>query len=296
MVISAPLKGPPVRIILVAILIIIVIIGIVIWSMSGSGSQVESPEVSSGVPTGPPVDCAVSEWVNVGECDKFCGPGQQQQTRTIVTTPENGGAACPTELSRSVPCKLRECNNVDCAVSDWSPYDASVCTSTSKTKTHTRTVTAAKVDYGADCPKLTEIEKCTSTEVDATCNFTTASTPNLSGCSIDSSGAVSGTKSTSYTSAVSGCSKPAVSSTCTSADTARCNYVLETDKSECELKGNRVKGKKTMKWTSTVTGCPEIQVNGSMDCTSEDVTASPAPAPAPVASPRETARNKRFKL
>jgi hypothetical protein len=226
---------------------------------------------------GTPVDCVVSDWTNQGSCSKFCGPGDQTQTRTVTTPASNGGAACPA-LTQKVPCNLRTCNNVDCAVSGWSAYDQSVCTSTSKSKTRTRTVTTAKVDYGTECPPLSENVKCTSTEVDARCNFTLATGPDLSRCQISATGVVSGTKSTAYTSAVSGCSKPAVSSTCTSADTARCNYTKTEDKSRCRVSGNgRVSGKKNISWTSTVTGCPSISVQGDVDCTSSDMTTSPSP-------------------
>lgn len=252
-------KGPPMALIAGGVIVLIIIIVVVVMMNKG-----------------PPVDCVVSDWTNQGSCSKFCGPGDQTQSRTVTTPASNGGAACPA-LTQKVPCNLRECNNVDCAVSSWSAYDPSVCTSTSKSKTHTRTVTTAKVDYGAECPPLSENEKCTSTEVDAVCNFTPSTTPDLSRCRIDALGAVSGTKSTAYTSAVSGCSKPAVSSTCTSADTAKCNYTKTEDKRGCKVSGGgRITGRKTVSWISTVTGCPEIKVQGNVDCTSADVTVSPA--------------------
>jgi hypothetical protein len=252
-------KGPPMALIAGGVIIVIIIIVVVVMMTKK-----------------PPVDCVVSEWTNQGSCSKFCGPGEQTQSRTVTTPAANGGAACPP-LTQKVPCNLRECNNVDCAVSDWSAYDPSVCTSTSKSKTHTRTVTTAKVDYGAECPPLSEKEKCTSTEVDTVCNFTPSPTPDLSKCQIDAAGAVSGTKRTTYTSTVSGCSKPAVSSTCTSADTAKCNYTKTEDTSKCRITSSgRVSGSKKVTWTSTVAGCPTITVRGNVDCTSADVTASPA--------------------
>ena len=268
---AAPSGGPPMPLIIGGVLLLIIIIVCVILSMGGGGAG--SPGGSGG---GPPVDCVVSDWTNQGSCSKFCGPGDQTQTRTVTTPASNGGTACPA-LTQKVPCNLRECNNVDCAVSPWSAYDSSVCTSTSKSKTHTRTVTTAKVDYGAPCPSLSESQKCTTTEVDAECKFTPSTTPDLSRCRIDAMGAVSGTKSISYTSAVSGCgTKSAVSSTCTSTDTARCNYTKTEDKSGCKMKNDRVKGSKKVSWTSTVSGCPSISAQGSVDCTSADVTASPA--------------------
>jgi len=258
-------KGPPMALIAGGVIILIIIIIVVVVMMFSGGP----PD-----PTGPPVDCIVSDWVDEGSCSKFCGSGDKTQTRTVTTPASNGGAACPA-LTQTVPCNLRECNNVDCAVSDWSPYDSTICTSTSKSKTRTRTVTTAKVDYGANCPDLSGQERCTTTEVDAVCNFTPSTTPDLRRCQIDSNGAVSGTKSTAYTSAVSGCgTKPAVSSACTSADIARCNYTKIEDKSDCEMKKDgRVKGEKKVSWTSTVSGCPSLS-DDDVDCTSDDVTDS----------------------
>jgi hypothetical protein len=197
-----------------AILIIIIVIIVIVYFLWSNSNKTSAVGTS---PTNLSVDCVVSNWTNQGSCSKFCGPGEQTQTRTVTTPASNGGAACPS-LTRTVPCNLRECNNVDCEVSEWSAYDPSVCTSTNKSKTHTRTITTAKVDYGKDCPPLSEKQDCTSPEVDAVCNFTLSTTPNLSRCKINASGAVSGKKSFSYTSTVSGCRKPDVVSPCTSAD------------------------------------------------------------------------------
>eukprot|EP00051_Salpingoeca_urceolata_P012953 m.161611 g.161611 ORF g.161611 m.161611 type:complete len:2053 (-) comp17651_c0_seq3:286-6444(-) len=55
----------------------------------------------------PPVDCVVSTFVS-GACSVTCGTGTQQQTRSIVTNPANGGAACPT-LSQVVACDQGYC-------------------------------------------------------------------------------------------------------------------------------------------------------------------------------------------
>ncbi len=269
---GAPVSsGPPIGLIVGGVVVVIIIIALVIMFSGGSAA----PGAPS-VPKGPPVNCVVSDWTNQGSCSKFCGPGEQTQTRTVTTPASNGGTACPA-LTQKVPCNLRPCNNVDCAVSAWSAYNPSICTSTSVFKTRTRTVRTAQVDYGAACPPLSENQKCTPTEVDTVCRFTLSTTPNLSGCLISATGAVSGTKSNPYTSTVSGCSKPALSSTCTSADTAKCNYTKTEDKSKCKISSNdSVSGKKKITWTSTVTGCPPISVRGDAECTSADVAASPA--------------------
>jgi hypothetical protein len=72
------------------------------------------------------------------------------------------------------------------------------------------------VDYGAECPSLTESTKCTRVEVDTLCNFTPS--VDRSKCSLKNNGKVGGEKTTSYTSTVSGCSKQSVKSDCTVAD------------------------------------------------------------------------------
>lgn len=135
--------------------------------MSGNGnvpvSDLASP-VPSPAPSPAAVNCVVSNWVNQGTCSKFCGPGTQTQTRTVRTPASNGGTVCPA-LTQTVPCNLRDCHNVNCAVSNWAAFDASGCTSTTKSKTRTRTVSTAKVDYGTNCPALSESQPCTSTDV-----------------------------------------------------------------------------------------------------------------------------------
>ena len=123
-----------------------------------------APASNGPAPTGPPVNCVVSDWSNSGSCSKFCGPGKQTQRRTVITPAANGGTACPS-LRQEIDCNLRPCQNVDCAVSAWSPYSTTQCTSTRQDKTQTRTVITPSVDYGTPCPSLTESTKCTSEDV-----------------------------------------------------------------------------------------------------------------------------------
>jgi hypothetical protein len=55
------------------------------------------------------VDCTTSEWDDVGVCSVTCGGGVQNQTRTVTQPAENGGMACPTDLTQTVACNTQVC-------------------------------------------------------------------------------------------------------------------------------------------------------------------------------------------
>lgn len=74
------------------------------------------------LPPPPPVDCAVSEWGAWSDPPWLaCADGMQSRsivrTRTIVTQPANGGAACPS-LVETQP-QTRVCPGV--AIINWTP-------------------------------------------------------------------------------------------------------------------------------------------------------------------------------
>lgn len=57
-----------------------------------------------------PVHCQVSEWVPESQCFADCGQtGYQNWKRNIIKKSENGGTACPLQLSEK-----RECKNTKC--------------------------------------------------------------------------------------------------------------------------------------------------------------------------------------
>ena len=70
-----------------------------------------------------PVDCEVSDWKDVGECDRRCGGGQMFQVREVLTAGGHGGDECPP-VEQHVECNTHPCP-VDCEMSDW--QDMSAC-------------------------------------------------------------------------------------------------------------------------------------------------------------------------
>ena len=54
------------------------------------------------------VDCAVDSWGSWATCSRSCEGGSQSRSRSIITHPQHGGAACPdTQESRS--CNTQSC-------------------------------------------------------------------------------------------------------------------------------------------------------------------------------------------
>lgn len=65
-----------------------------------------------------PVDCEMSEFAEWSACSAECDGGVQTTTRQMITSPRNGGAACP-ETSKSQECNTNPCD-VDCVLhEDW---------------------------------------------------------------------------------------------------------------------------------------------------------------------------------
>jgi len=74
-----------------------------------------------------PIDCKVTAWKEQGECSHTCGDmARITEKRTISTSGAHGGAECPADLERLVPCNAIPCP-IDCVLSDW--FDAGECTS-----------------------------------------------------------------------------------------------------------------------------------------------------------------------
>jgi hypothetical protein len=99
------------------------------------------------------IDCSLSNWAGWSECDPTTG--SQENKRTVLVQPKNGGAKCPP-LTETQDCAI------DCAVdeySDWSECDAAI-----GMQTRTRTVTVPARNGGAICPDLSEFKECGNAE------------------------------------------------------------------------------------------------------------------------------------
>lgn len=70
------------------------------------------------------IDCTRSDWTMWGECDKDCGGGKQQRTRTIIS-PALGAGSCVGNNTESRPCNEQVCATpcVWGTWSDWSKCD-----------------------------------------------------------------------------------------------------------------------------------------------------------------------------
>jgi Spondin-like TSP1 domain len=138
-------------------------------------------------------DCVMSEWSGYGTCSTTCGGGTQTQTRSVISQPQNGGAACPTELSQTRSCNTQPCP-INCAVSDWSSFGACSATCGGGTQTHTRTVTTQPQYGGTACPVLTESQACNTQACPVNCEVSGWS--DSTSCSVSCGG---GTKTQTRT-------------------------------------------------------------------------------------------------
>ena len=104
-----------------------------------------------------PVDCVVGEWTNVGSCDKECGGGMQQQTRSVITPAQHGGAVCPT-LTQSVSCNTQPCP-IDCVVS-WDAWGTCDKECGGGTQTRGYTITTPAQHGGQECDLSVVSQSC----------------------------------------------------------------------------------------------------------------------------------------
>lgn len=65
-----------------------------------------------------PQDCVVTDWADFDPCSTSCSTGTKPQSRSIILTPVDGGAPCPSTLFRTEPCTLQGCPT-DCVYSSW---------------------------------------------------------------------------------------------------------------------------------------------------------------------------------
>ena len=55
------------------------------------------------------MNCAWSNWGKFSECNKSCGIGSKERTRTVATTAKNGGNECIGRNRDKESCTLRAC-------------------------------------------------------------------------------------------------------------------------------------------------------------------------------------------
>lgn len=113
------------------------------------------------------VDCVVSEWQPASSCDVLCGGGTRTFTRTILTQPQFGGAACPA-LSETRTCNEAPCP-IDCEVSPWTEWSTCSETCGGGEQTRTRTVDVPAQFGGRVCPPLSETRECNDFDCPVDC-------------------------------------------------------------------------------------------------------------------------------
>jgi len=116
-----------------------------------------------------PIDCVVSYFTSYGECSHSCAGGSHIRTRTIVVSPEYGGAACPA-LSETKSCNVQACP-IDCTVSDWTAFSTCSAPCGGGIITRSRSVTTAFANGGVACPDLAESQNCNTHPCPIHCTF-----------------------------------------------------------------------------------------------------------------------------
>jgi len=109
------------------------------------------------------VDCVVSDWTAWDPCDKTCGGGQAQRQRQIMQFPENGGAACPSELVQTTGCNRNQCFVQDCQVSDWQAWSECSVSCGLGQQQRRREVLHVRSPGGVGCGlELSQLQSCSA--------------------------------------------------------------------------------------------------------------------------------------
>jgi hypothetical protein len=107
-----------------------------------------------------PVNCAVGDWAEWSPCTAACGSGTRVRSRPVITSPSNGGTACPP-LTEVVPCNTDTCSyNSTCILSAWSPWQACNMACGGGEQLRQRTVVVAPTQPGVDCQALVDRQPC----------------------------------------------------------------------------------------------------------------------------------------
>jgi hypothetical protein len=108
-----------------------------------------------------PVDCAVGDWEEWGDCSVTCGDGgSQQRTRPVTTQEDHGGQACPDLMETRDQCANVVACPVHCIMEAWGLFgDCSVTCGVGQ-KEKTRGIATQPSDGGNPCEKTKETAMC----------------------------------------------------------------------------------------------------------------------------------------
>merc|ERR1712096_276613 len=105
-----------------------------------------------------PKKCNVTLWGQWSQCNKACGGGQQQRTRSIQKGSSQQG--CPT-LEENRTCNTKACAVArNCEVGQWTGFADCSLKCGGGTQTRTRQVMKKPTADGTPCPGLTETQPC----------------------------------------------------------------------------------------------------------------------------------------
>lgn len=111
----------------------------------------------------------MSEWTLSGTCNATCDGGIGNATRTVISQPRFGGAACPTNLFRTdFACNTQPCFQ-NCSVSEWTEYSNCSAACGTGTKYRNRTIVLPAYGGGTPCPALNETTSCLVTPCPVDC-------------------------------------------------------------------------------------------------------------------------------
>ncbi len=105
-----------------------------------------------------PVHCVVSSFSEYGTCSKSCGGGLRTRSRSVLTSANHGGVACPS-LTETQQCNDQACP-VDCVVSDWGDWTTCTKSCGGGQESQSRSIVFNPTSGGAPCGTLSQTRSC----------------------------------------------------------------------------------------------------------------------------------------
>lgn len=139
-----------------------------VQAATNGGNPCQGPFTEMAGCEKPSVDCLIQDWTPWSTCDVSCGSGQHSRHRQVDSWPENGGKACPgdvTELMQTEGCNVDvPCPATDCELTHWSEWG--VCFATDcgvGQQTRERNIWQTASLEGKSCTDpLSETKNCTN--------------------------------------------------------------------------------------------------------------------------------------